>query len=89
MKNTNKNNEKESEEQKAANQKHAEEMFEEETNFDAELKKFNTNKQTQKSNFELRKEAEIIKNSKEGRNFFVQLFESRKQIIEDYKNSNK
>ena len=51
---------------------------------------FSVNKsETQKSNFELRKEAELIKNSKEGRNIFVQLFESRKQIIEDFKNSKK
>jgi hypothetical protein len=51
---------------------------------------FNVNdSENKKSNFELRKEAELIKNSKEGREIFVNLFESRKQIIEDFKNSNK
>jgi hypothetical protein len=45
--------------------------------------------ENQKSNFELRKEIEEFKNSKEGRKSLVKLFESRKQIIEEFKNSNK
>jgi hypothetical protein len=55
-----------------------------------EEENFNVNElETQKNNFELRKEVETIKNSKETRESLVKLFENRKQIIEDFKNSNK
>jgi hypothetical protein len=55
-----------------------------------EEENFNVNEsETQKNDFELRKEIETIKNSKETRESLVKLFENRKQIIEDFKNSNK